>query len=73
MAFWVTIKAFIIRVRHYGCTFLYPLVLTWRIGLIFLLNEYRKKGLNFRRVIIVGSGEVALDLKQELKENSIWL
>ena len=72
MAFWVTIKAFYYSREHilWTCTFLYPLVLTWRIGLIFLLNKYRKKGFNFRRVIIVGSGEVALDLKQVIERNT---
>ena len=72
MAFWVIIKAFYYSREHilWTCTFLYPLVLTWRIGLIFLLNKYRKKGFNFRRVIIVGSGEVAFDLKQVIERNT---
>ena len=72
MAFWVMIKAFYYSREHimWTCIFLYPLVSTWRIGLIFSLNQYRKKGFNFRRIIIVGSGEIAFDLKQVIERNT---
>ena len=72
MAFWVMIKAFYYSREHimWTCILLYPLVSTWRIGLIFLLSQYRKKGYNFRRIIIVGSGEIAIELKQIVERNT---
>lgn len=40
------------------------LVFTWKVFFVYLLRIYRKKGFNFRNVIIVGYGELSEDLRK---------
>jgi len=40
------------------------LVLTWKVCFVYLLRIYRKKGFNFRNVVIVGYGELSEDLRK---------
>lgn len=39
------------------------LIIIWRITVIYLLKAYRKSGFNYRKVVIAGYSEVALELK----------
>jgi len=39
-------------------------LIAWKIAVIYLVRIYRKKGFNYRNVIIVGYGEVAQELKK---------
>lgn len=40
------------------------LILSWKVFFVYLLRIYRKKGFNFRNVIIVGYGELSEDLRK---------
>lgn len=40
------------------------LVFTWKVFFVYLLRIYRKKGFNFRNVVIVGYGELSEDLRK---------
>src|SRR5699024_2129669 len=40
------------------------LIFTWKVFFVYLLRIYRKKGFNFRNVIIVGYGELSEDLRK---------
>lgn len=70
--FWVSFKAFYYSREHILWTyiFLYPLVTSWRFLLVYVLKQYRKKGFNYRRVVIVGAGELAQQLIQILNGNA---
>jgi len=46
------------------------LLILWRIFMLWLIGFVRKRGLNFRRVIIVGNGQVALDMRHFLLQHS---
>lgn len=71
-AFWVMKKAYYYSREQIMFTymFLYPLVTTWRIGLIYSLKQYRKKGYNYRKIIIVGSGEMAQQFISVVERNT---
>ena len=43
---------------------LFVLVFTWKVFFVYLLRIYRKKGFNFRNVVIVGYGELSEDLRK---------
>ena len=62
-AFIVIFKEKIVSYRLYSIKYsvFIGLVFTWRIGFIYSLKFIRKMGLNFRNVIIVGTGPVALE------------
>lgn len=57
-ALWVGMKAYYFSREHLFYTFLIfsGLILTWRIAFYYGIRYYRKKGYNFRRVVIVGKG-----------------
>ncbi|MFI5218012.1 MAG: undecaprenyl-phosphate glucose phosphotransferase [Bacteroidia bacterium] len=38
------------------------LLITWRSVMLLLINFFRKRGMNYRRVIIVGEGQLAKDM-----------
>lgn len=40
------------------------LIFVWKVSFVYLLRIYRKKGFNFRNVIIVGYGELSEDLRK---------
>jgi Undecaprenyl-phosphate glucose phosphotransferase len=40
------------------------LLITWRSIMWLLLSFFRKRGLNYRKVILLGGGELSLDMKQ---------
>lgn len=63
-AFWVMRKAYYFSREHLMWTyiFLYSSITIWRVGLVYQLKRYRKKGFNFRRVIIAGAGELSQEL-----------
>lgn len=71
-AFWVMRKAFYYSREQLMWTYiiLYPLLTLWRVGLIAQLKRYRKKGYNYRRVIIVGFGELSKQLAQLFTGNT---
>lgn len=71
-AFWVMKKAFYYSREQIMWTYIlvYFLVSIWRIGLIFSLKKYRKKGYNYRRIIIIGGGELSEQLLQVIERNT---
>lgn len=70
--FWVSFKAFYYSREQIMWTYilLYPLVTSWRFLLVYILKQYRKKGFNYRRVVIAGTGELAQQLLQVLNGNA---
>ena len=40
------------------------LIFAWKVFFVYLLRIYRKKGFNFRNVVIVGYGELSEDLRK---------
>lgn len=46
----------------YGYLFFTPLILIWRITIIYFLRVYRKLGYNYKKVIIVGGGSTGCQL-----------
>ncbi|GHA57622.1 undecaprenyl-phosphate glucose phosphotransferase [Pontibacter akesuensis] len=52
---------------HYAI--LLSLVLSWRLFVIIFLRYFRRKGYNYRRVIIVGYNTAAKDLKKFFKQH----
>ena len=63
-AFWVFRKAYYYSREHLLITFILLVVFIslWRFFFQFQFNRYRRKGLNFRNVIIVGAGELSFEL-----------
>ena len=70
-AFWVFRKAYYFSREHLMWTyiFLYSSISLWRIGLIYQLKKYRKKGYNYRKVIIAGYGELSRELGELFTKN----
>jgi putative colanic acid biosysnthesis UDP-glucose lipid carrier transferase len=70
--FWVSFKAFYYSREQIMWTyvFLYPLVTSWRFLLVYFLKQYRKQGYNYRRIVVVGSGELAQQLIQVFNNNN---
>ena len=70
-AFWVLRKAYYFSREHLMWTyiFLYSLITIWRLGLVYQLKKYRKKGFNFRNVIIAGYGDLSLELSELFNKN----
>lgn len=64
--FFVVNKAYYYSREHMLFTYilLTSLLVMWKIAIIYLIRIYRKKGFNYRNVIIVGYGEVAQELKK---------
>lgn len=62
-AFIVIFKEKILSYRLYSIKYaaFVVLVFSWRIGFIYSLKFIRKMGLNFRNIIIIGTGPVALE------------
>lgn len=71
-AFWVMRKAYYFSREHLMWTyiFLYSSVTIWRIGIVYQLKRYRKRGFNFRNVIIAGFGELSKELSQVFNRNT---
>ena len=65
-AFWVYERAYYYSREYLIYTYivLSILLFIWRTGAIYLLRIYRKKGFNFRRIVIFGYGEVAEELRK---------
>ena len=70
-AFWVFRKAYYYSREHLLTTFalLVASVSLWRFLFQFQFNRFRKKGLNFRNVIIVGAGQLSNELLGVFKNN----
>ena len=70
-AFWVFRKAYYYSREHLLITYalLVASVSLWRFLFQFQFNRIRKKGLNFRKVIIVGAGQLSNELLGVFKNN----
>lgn len=64
-AFFVLLEAYFYSRQQVLFTFIFFTtgLVFWRIGFVYILRSLRKKGFNFRKVVIVGYGDIALDLK----------
>lgn len=64
-AFWVYQKAYYYSREYIILVYitLAVLLLIWRTGGIYLLRMYRLQGYNYRKVVIFGFGEVAMELR----------
>jgi len=63
--FWVVFKAYYYSREQILETYLFffTLLFIWKVSLIYFLRIYRKKGFNYRNVVIVGYGELAEQLR----------
>ena len=70
-AFWVFRKAYYYSREHLLITYalLVASVSLWRFLFQFQFNRFRKKGLDFRNVIIVGAGQLSNELLEVFKSN----
>jgi Undecaprenyl-phosphate glucose phosphotransferase len=64
-AFFVLLEAYFYSRQQVLFTFIFFSIglIIWRIGFVYILRSLRKKGFNFRKVIIVGYGDIAQDLR----------
>ncbi|CAN5138493.1 undecaprenyl-phosphate glucose phosphotransferase [soil metagenome] len=64
-AFFVILEAYFYSRQQVLFTFIFFTsgLIFWRIGFVYILRSLRKKGFNYRKVIIVGYGDIAQDLK----------
>ena len=65
-AFWVYEKAYYYSREYliYSYIILTMLLFVWRAGGILLLRAYRRRGFNFKTIVIFGYGEVAEELRK---------
>ena len=70
-AFWVFRKAYYYSREHLLITYILLIVFIslWRFLFQFQFNRYRRKGLNFRNVIIVGTGQLSYELLSVFENN----
>ena len=70
-AFWVFRKAYYYSREHLLITYILLIVFIslWRFFFQFQFNRYRRKGLNFRNVIIVGTGQLSYELLSVFENN----
>ncbi len=70
-AFWVFRKAYYYSREHLLITYvlLVALISIWRFLFQFQFNRFRRKGLNFRNVIIVGAGQLSIELLSVFNSN----
>ena len=70
-AFWVFRKAYYYSREHLLITYilLVAFISLWRFLFQFQFNRYRRKGLNFRNVIIVGTGQLSYELLSVFENN----
>ena len=70
-AFLVFRKAYYFSREHLLITYIFLVVFIslWRFLFQFQFNRFRRKGLNLRNVIIVGSGELSLELLSVFQNN----
>ena len=66
---WVVFQAyFFSRVQLFATyAMFFFLLLAWKIIFAYVLRMYRKKGFNFRRVVVVGHGDIAVELLKFFK------
>jgi len=62
---WVSTKAYFYSREFLLLTYAFfsLFMLVWRISLLYALRIYRKSGLNYRRVIVYGYGDIAHELE----------
>jgi len=60
-AFWVIRKAFFYSREQLMWTIiiLYPLIFLWRFAISMAIKNYRKKGYNYKKIVIAGAGNLA--------------
>ncbi len=70
-AFWVFRKAYYYSREHLLITYILLIVFIslWRFLFQYQFNRYRRKGLNFRNVIIVGTGQLSYELLSVFENN----
>lgn len=70
-AMWVATRAYFYSREHLFYTYLFfsVFVVAWRVGFIYVLRYYRKRGFNVRNVIIIGYGSIGRSLQKHFKEN----
>lgn len=68
---WVSTRAYFYSREHLFYTYLIFsfLIIAWRIGFIYLIRYYRKRGFNVRNVIIVGFGRIGKNLESHFRED----
>lgn len=66
MTIWVMFKAYYFsRLQLFGTFALFTvLLITWRLLFFIFIQKMRIKGYNYRNIVIVGYGDIALQLKQ---------
>lgn len=64
-SFWMLSKSYEYSREHILLTYLLFALLefVWKISLMLALRKYRERGYNFRNVVIMGYGELAMELK----------
>lgn len=71
VAFIVVLKLYNVSRLHLGITYALsiPLFVIWRLLIVQYLKKIRRKGYNYRRVIVVGAGPVGVDVMENLVSN----
>ncbi len=70
-AMWASTRAYFYSREHLFYTYLIFsfLVISWRVGFIYLVRFYRSRGYNYRNIIIVGFGPIGRSLKKHFAQN----
>lgn len=70
-SFWVIRKAYFYSREQLFWTLLilFPLVFIWRTGLSMYIKKFRKKGLNYRKIVLAGAGQLSKEFAQVIKKN----
>ncbi|HKR07417.1 MAG TPA: undecaprenyl-phosphate glucose phosphotransferase [Bacteroidia bacterium] len=58
-------SSYVLRMRDFSSKYLLFVVLliTWRSAMLLIISFFRKRGMNYRRVIIVGGGQLTDDMR----------
>lgn len=70
-AMWVATRAYFYSREHLFYTYLFfsICVVSWRVGVIYILRYYRTKGFNLRNIVIVGYGPIGRSLERHFRDN----
>jgi len=70
-AFWVIRKAFFYSREQLMWTIiiLYPLIFLWRFSVSLAIKNYRKKGFNYKKIVVAGSGVLAQQFVSVINKN----
>ena len=70
-AFWVIRKAFFYSREQLMWTIiiLYPLIFLWRFAISMAIKNYRKKGYNYKKIVVIGAGELAQQFITVINKN----